>query len=309
MFEPNKKVLTKNEAGKRILHNMRNKWATQVNDIMTAKGIIWDPGKKKIDDYSLHNYHVLRIALGKLTRQEQNFFNVLTQAPFYAVHCTDSFDVVNKGSDLTLYSRKNLISKGIRFNEDNTQPVDISMLGNDGYVFFSLEIGLPLLKTSSRFGSIFYKIAYSHSVFRNSSMVLTDQVALVIPRCHIPELSREAVRILETREFNRHAIIFNGKMFSVLGLAYSIILANRSLPPADQQVILSARNVIQLSNIVNSFYRPEIRVPKMVSLKSDEYSINMDHYKPRVMSSGESDDGWSGMDSSGSGADYSDAED
>jgi len=309
MLAPDKKVFTKKTAGEKILRNTRNRWSSQTSESMMRNGILWQPGKKTIDDYSVHNYHALRIALGKLTIQEQIFFNTLTQAPFYAVHCTDSLDVVNKNSDLILYSRKKLISKGIRFNADNTQPIDISMLGNDGYVFFSLEVGSPLLKSSSRFGSIFYKIAYSHPVFRNSSMVLTDQVALVIPRCHIPELSREAVRILEVRQLDRRAIIFNGKMLSVLGLAYSIILTNRSLPVADQKIVLSARTHTELSNVVNSFYRPEIRVPKMVGIKSDEYSINMDHYKPRVMSSSESDEDFDEIEYIGSGSDYSDGED
>jgi len=309
MLAPDKKVFTKKTAGEKILRNTRNRWSSQTSESMMRNGILWQPDKKTIDDYSVHNYHALRIALGKLTIQEQIFFNTLTQAPFYAVHCTDSLDVVNKNSDLILYSRKKLISKGIRFNADNTQPIDISMLGNDGYVFFSLEVGSPLLKSSSRFGSIFYKIAYSHPVFRNSSMVLTDQVALVIPRCHIPELSREAVRILEVRQLDRLAIIFNGKMLSVLGLAYSIILTNRSLPVADQKIVLSARTHTELSNVVNSFYRPEIRVPKMVGIKSDEYSINMDHYKPRVMSSSESDEDFDEIEYIGSGSDYSDGED
>ncbi|WP_112197947.1 hypothetical protein [Rahnella sp. NRRL B-41462] len=309
MLAPDKKVFTKKTAGEKILRNTRNRWSSQTSESMMRNGILWQPGKKTIDDYSVHNYHALRIALGKLTIQEQIFFNTLTQAPFYAVHCTDSLDVVNKNSDLILYSRKKLISKGIRFNADNTQPIDISMLGNDGYVFFSLEVGSPLLKSSSRFGSIFYKITYSHPVFRNSSMVLTDQVALVIPRCHIPELSREAVRILEVRQLDRLAIIFNGKMLSVLGLAYSIILTNRSLPVADQKIVLSARTHTELSNVVNSFYRPEIRVPKMVGIKSDEYSINMDHYKPRVMSSSESDEDFDEIEYIGSGSDYSDGED
>jgi len=309
MLAPDKKVFTKKTAGEKILRNTRNRWSSQTSESMMRNGILWQPGKKTIDDYSVHNYHALRIALGKLTIQEQSFFNTLSQAPFYAVHCTDSLDVVNKNNDLILYSRKKLISKGIRFNADNTQPIDISMLGNDGYVFFSLEVGSPLLKSSSRFGSIFYKITYSHPVFRNSSMVLTDQVALVIPRCHIPELSREAVRILEVRQLDRLAIIFNGKMLSVLGLAYSIILTNRSLPVADQKIVLSARTHTELSNVVNSFYRPEIRVPKMVGIKSDEYSINMDHYKPRVMSSSESDEDFDEIEYIGSGSDYSDGED
>lgn len=311
MLAPDKKFLTKKTAGEKILHNTRNRWSSQTSESMMRNGILWQPGKKTIDDYSVHNYHALRIALGKLTIQEQSFFNTLSQAPFYAVHCTDSLDVVNKNNDLILYSRKKLISKGVRFNAGNTQPIDISMLGNDGYVFFSLEVGSPLLKSSSRFGSIFYKIAYSHPVFRNSSLVLTDQVALVMPRCHIPELSREAVNILEKRAFNRLSIIFNGKMLSILGLTYSIILDCRSLPPADQKIILSARNNAQLSNVVNSFFRPEIRVPKMVGIKSDEYAIHMEHYKPRMSSSSssDSDEGAYGSDFFGSGSDSSEAED
>ncbi|MFD3240131.1 hypothetical protein ACE2AK_13380 [Rahnella perminowiae] len=310
MLTPDNKILTQNAAGKKLVHNIRNRWSSQTSESMMRNGILWKSGNKTLDGYSLHNYHELRIALGKLTVQEQIFFNVLTQSSFYAVHCTNSPDVVNKAGDLILYSRKELTGKGIRFNTRNTQPIDISMLGNDGYVFFSLEVGLPLLKSSSRFGSIFYKIAYSHPVFRNSSLVLTDQVALVKPRCHIPALSREAIRLLEAREFNRLSIIFNGKMFSVLGLAYSIILTNRTLPPADQEIILSARSDAQLSNVVNSFYRPEIRVPKMVGIQSEQYTINNEYYKPQVRSlssSGIDED--SDLDYLSSGSDDSGAED
>lgn len=132
-----------------------------------------------------------------------------------------------------------------------------------------------------------------------------------MPGCHIPGLSLEAIKILRNRAFSRLSIIFNGKMLSILGLTYSIILDNRSLPPADQKIILSARNNVQLSNVVNSFFRPEIRVPKMVGIKSDEYTIHKENYNLGMSSSSssDSDEGAYGRDFFSSSSDSSDSED
>jgi hypothetical protein len=49
----------------------------------------------------------------------------------------------------------------------------------------------------------------------------------------------------------------------------------------------------------------------MVGIKSDDYSIHMEHYKPRIISfsASESDDDSDGIDFMGSGSDSSEAED
>lgn len=284
MRNSSNKPIGNKQAGKNLLHNTRNRWASQANDRMFRTGTLWSCDVNKINgterfrdlnENSLRNYHALRIALGKLSPQEQNFFNILSNAPFYVVHCSASPEVVNKEKNLILYSRKTLLEKSIGFDLENTMEEDIEIIGNDNYVFFSLEVGTVLMKPSSRFGKVFYKFPYSHPVCRNSSLVLVDQAAKYLPGCHIPELSNEARKILEGRHLRRLSIIFNGKMMSLLGLIYSIILTNRILPEADQEIVLSSRTDAQLSNVVNTFFRPEIRIPKMVGIKNTEYLIHI----------------------------------
>lgn len=267
----------KKSIGERILFKTRNRWATRASERMVQRGILWKESGQSVDYYTIQNYHQLRTRLGSLTGDEELFLGVFKNAPFYAVHCTDSRSVLNKKEELIIYSRKKLIEKNIFFNADNTQPIDLSLLSNDDYVFFSLEVGKQLKKNSSRFGSIFFKIPYSHPVFRNSSMVLTDQVTLCKSTCRIPGLSQKACELLSAREFDGLKIFFNGKMMSLLGLAYSIIVDNRSLPVADQKIVLSARTPTELSNVVNSFFRPEIRVPHMVGIHSGDFCKHMEH--------------------------------
>ncbi|MDR5781870.1 hypothetical protein QCE63_20940 [Caballeronia sp. LZ065] len=217
---------------------------------------------KNVDDVIASN--------GALDAQEESFADNFLGMPFYATHATQS-RVLSPGGDLVLYSRKRLREKAIAFSEKNSTSLDVNGLGNDDYVFFSLEVGEQPSKDWSRFGSRMYKVKYDHPAFAHSSMSLVDQLELEAPLPGALNLSDQANDILYGRCFDRPDVMFHGRERSIVGLLHSIIHAARELPPADRQIILNARSETEINNIINYIFRPEIRVPGMIAVCQDDF--------------------------------------
>lgn len=150
---------------------------------------------------------------------------------------------------------------------------DNKALGHDDYVFFSLEVGEEPKKTKSRFGSNFYKIDYNHLALKYSSMVLVDQYLQEAPKdCRISNLSEKGKKILdENRRHFSEDIMYQGQDLSIISLGCAIIKKARLLPKEDQNLILNSKTDDEINNIINGFYRPEIRVPGMVGIKRNNF--------------------------------------
>ncbi|MDR5759979.1 hypothetical protein [Caballeronia sp. LZ035] len=217
---------------------------------------------KNVDDIIASN--------GVLDGQEESFAENFFGMPFYATHATHA-RVLSPGGDLVLYSRKRLMEKEIAFLDDNSTDMDVNGLGNDDYVFFSLEVGEKPAKDWSRFGNRMYRVKYDHPAFAYASMSLLDQLELEPPSPEALNLSEEASDILFGRSFERPDVMFHGRDRSIVGLLHSIIHAARKLPPEDRQIILNARAEPDIDKIINYVFRPEIRVPGMIAVCQDDF--------------------------------------
>ncbi len=220
--------------------------------------------KKQADD----NFTSSTLALNL---KERRFFQRFLKQDFYLTHATNA-NLLSASGDLNIYSRKRLMEKRVLFPADNSSDMDVRGLGNDDYVFFSLEVGVPLSKTDSRFGTTLHKINFSQENFRHASLCLFDQLELTVPQPKIDKLSNEGKSILSKRpEPERLSIFFNGRDESLKGLAYNIIKLARMLPEQDQDVLLSADQPAQMNKLINYLFRPEVRVPRMVGIKSGDF--------------------------------------
>lgn len=219
---------------------------------------------------SIKNMDDVIASNGALDDQEESFADNFLAMPFYATHATQS-KVLSPGGDLVLYSRKRLMEKAIAFSEENSTSLDVNGLGNDDYVFFSLEVGEQSSKDWSRFGNRMYRVKYDHPAFAYSSMSLVDQLELEPPLPGALNLSDQANDLLYGRRFNRPDVMFHGQERSIVGLLHSIIHAARGLPPADRQSILNARSETGINRIINYIFRPEIRVPGMIAVCQDDF--------------------------------------
>lgn len=278
--------------GEKLLRITRNRWSNKASEYMLSRGSLWYSNESYLaqkmvhalrvsagvrfssaSHLSLSNYHFLREMLHPLSSREKVFLSYFMATPFYALHATNNNRVINDKGDLVLYSRKQLMAKEIPFPSENSHPLDVHGLANTDYVFFSLEAGCSLKKNRSRFGKTFFKINYQHSQFSNSSMVLLDQLTLETPSCKINDLSDYCKSMLADREIPRTDIFFQGRQFSLQGLAHYIIATIRLLPDEDQNILFGMVSTNQMNNLINSFFRPEIRVPRMAAFKKGQFTV------------------------------------
>ncbi|PHM45174.1 type III secretion system effector and immunogenic protein OspC2 [Xenorhabdus mauleonii] len=266
-------------AGTTFRDRYRHLVATKTNDKMINTGKFWRRKRNlSLPTLSKTNLDELKARLNPLTIEERDFYRRLLGADFYAVHATNSQDVMNRQADLVLFSRKKLIAKNIPFPEENTNRHDIDMIASDDNVFFSLEIGLkpsknPIDGKGSRFGNTLYKIPFTNSIFDFSSMALLDLLTLETPSCQIGGLSREGLRTLSMRFYlyKRHSLCFYSRKDILNGLALSIIEVARELNAEDQKVILSASSDDEFNDILRGLFRVEIKVPNMVGVVFGQY--------------------------------------
>lgn len=202
------------------------------------------------------------LAFPALTHEEKEFLHKFLAVSFFATHATR----VNSplGSTLELFSRQKLITRNKSFNTSNSPPEDIALLGNDDFVFFSLEVGAAPKKTDSRFGDVCYRVNFRHSIFVDYSWLsLVEMRFAQTPEvCRHLMLPPEDLKILSRRKlFPSTNIVFFGKDM-IIGIALSILKDARLLSKDGQRRILSMLSEDDLNKIVNGFYRPEIKVPR-----------------------------------------------
>lgn len=290
-----------NQAAITIARNMRAHIAKKAEKQMLNQGAMWkkcqkaliDAGKLKPgEDLSLAkvssiNMSTLRQKMGKLTEKEAEFFVRFTQQKFFATHFTDAEldnDASQGGRILAMFSREKLDLAKIEFNRFNTVLDDMAVKADNNVVFFSMECGERPKKLYSRFGKNLYRVSLDSPAFMQVSWsslhdLLMGEAKVKHVKRHIPGLSAAdakainklvgmGVRNLASEE--GYSDIFAGKDM-VPGAALSIILQLRklqanlpsksgALPPLIERLLASSTED-EFNGLLNTFFRPEIRVP------------------------------------------------
>ncbi|PHM44766.1 RHS repeat-associated core domain-containing protein [Xenorhabdus mauleonii] len=226
----------------------------------------------------------LKNKLGAFNEDELGFVRNFYSKEFYIVHASDYNLIDRAKKSLTLLSRVSLQERKIPFDEANSKD-DATFLGNDKYVFFSLEVGREPKKKRSNFGNHFYRIRYSANKYSlvYSSMVLYDQLykckhlnmlehsVRIIDRIGISSDSVEQIELSILRRTNGGSA-FSGYFNSINGLLYSLLIDIRELKnEQDKKKLLSASTDEEFNNIINGFYRPEVRIPIVAGFFQWEY--------------------------------------
>ncbi|PHM60974.1 hypothetical protein [Xenorhabdus ishibashii] len=283
--EKEKLELRQRKAWDKYRECVRSRWNTSAINRMMENGSRWRLFfPQNLHAGMQHNIENLRhqIQMQPLSDKEQQFADVFMKKDFFIVHASDVNLINNNERNLLIYSRHRLQEKGIKFPTHHSSVQDILGLGNDDYVFFSLEVGYTLKKPLSIFGANFYRIPYrrENMALRHSSMTLIDQIKLKAPDSRMLEkISQQARTYLKTRGFVRENVHFCGIDNCLEGLLYSIILETRNLGrlsmEKDVNLILSARTDDEMNRVINGLFRPEVRVPRMVGIPNDAYQAIM----------------------------------
>ncbi|WP_198359342.1 hypothetical protein [Burkholderia ubonensis] len=255
------------QASRTITAAIRKYIAEKSYSHMTENGDIWasnrSGGSKYIESISMGNISDLSKDLAPLSDDEIKFLNVFLNQKFYATHTTLA-PVKNESGVLSLYSREKLIERGIIFNENNSPPEDIKILGNDDFVFFSLEVGDTPKKPSSRFGGVTYRVNFDEAVFRDTSWLsLVEMRFAKTPNVdrHIPYLNQSEQSSLSKRELTPFETVFAGRDMK-RGIGLSIISDARKLSPESRKKILESTTEGKINSLINGLYRPEIKVAR-----------------------------------------------
>lgn len=207
------------------------------------------------------------------SKEQSKFINRFMKNDLYLVHATDR-NLENAKGDINLYSRKQLQDKRVGFAEANTTSKDLEWMATDDFVFFSIEVGRKPKKPSSRFGDRTYRIPASHPAFKFASLGLVDPLVKKFPTPKVPGLSEGGMRELQQKRAFPGPT--NGFFFGMERLKFGIagaIAASAGVltNPDDKALILGARTSEELDAAMNSLYRPEVRVPRMVAIKQGDY--------------------------------------
>lgn len=212
----------------------------------------------------------------ELTSQEQQFVSGFKEELFNIVHFSGK-DLRDDDGALTLLSRKQLQRKKINFQLSNTPQLDIDSFATDDFVFFSLETGTSEQKERSRFGEHRYRAPLGSLGARNdySHIELMD-LATADQR---PGTSKPAWVARQDKDlFNRSAesntilsSVFVGRDM-IEGLALRVVgeLQQFSSDTKDNAFTLQASG--QVSEVMNSLFRPQIVVPHSLALSKSHLS-------------------------------------
>ncbi len=289
-----------NRTAARFTRGMRARAAEKVYAEMLQNGKIWklcsellvregkiNPNSHlSIAQLSSMNLSNLRRGLGKLTASESAFFDRFTRQKFFATHFTN----VNlersssRGSTLTMFSRKKLLEKKMTFDRGHTNDRDYFYKNDHGFVFFSLECGPQPTGLDSEYGKIAYRVPFdSPAIMQLSWGSLDDLIAVMEkePGNLLFELStseeesafrenccRSSVMRAFHDDIDAYNDIFTGKDL-IPGAALSIISQLRKLQhclpnqdsPSLSERLLARSTPEEINGLLNSMYRPEIRVP------------------------------------------------
>ncbi|MGV3345016.1 hypothetical protein ACGVWS_04455 [Enterobacteriaceae bacterium LUAb1] len=266
-------MMMKDKAASIIQHAYRNHVANKTRNDMVKKGICWQQDNKNLLNEVKSNINSLNAMKLTLNRDEQFFFERFMHTRFYATHATNA-GVVDENDRLVLYSYRKLKEQAILASNHKNTECDINNFGNDDYVYFSLEAGTKLQKPSSRFGKAIYRIDFMHFNFCYADLLLVDQL-LTFPRKNLAKNFREifSETAMFTNSFNKFTIhFFNNKTSALQYIALNIIKLSRSLENNEiKNKLLAVTTDENINMIMNSIFRPEIRVPRMAIFENGQY--------------------------------------
>ncbi|UAN45227.1 hypothetical protein KGP17_23030 [Serratia sp. JSRIV001] len=250
-------------------------WADSISDFVKK----YQKDAERIKHYeqldfqmiSRYNFADSFMKTKQLSKGEKSFLDFFMRQDFYLVHAT-KIRIEDSHENICLKSRTRLLKDNVKYLSNSES--DIDSLKNEDYVFFSLEAGEPIWKSCSRFGNLYYKIKFNHESLKYASMTLLDQLLMEWVNVHIEGISSNGKQILQSgrQSLSIFDVMFHGRDASIYGLAYNIISASRLLSDEDRTLILTTSDTQQLNNIINSFFRPEIRVSGAVNISRGKYT-------------------------------------
>ncbi|EMD3084759.1 hypothetical protein VQY72_002140 [Salmonella enterica] len=242
------------------------------------------PRDKSLFEIAESNYYrTIGKVIYNLSPAERVFYDNALSLPFYCTHATSVRNVETHNpklikentAKLKLNSWYTLKQKGLGMRNKFIPQRNISsaVIGNDDFIFFSLEVGSSLKKCSSRFGRRMYRVPIeSNLAFRYSLITLNNllthknnPVKLSMPDV-IPDIRRLKFK------YNPIDIIAVGEIKKFV--ICSLIKTFRSLPMSQQDLLLSYRDDYHINILINSFFRPQICVPHRFYSRTGEYEVH-----------------------------------
>lgn len=242
------------------------------------------PRDKSLFEIAESNYYrTIGKVIYNLSPIERGFYDNALSLPFYCTHATSVRNVETRNpklikkntAKLKLNSWYTLKRKGLGMRNRFISQRNISsaVIGNDDFIFFSLEVGPSLKKNSSRFGRRMYRVPIDNNlIFRYSFITLNNLLTHknAPDKLSIPEIIPDVRRL--KFKYNPIDIIAVGEVKKFV--ICSLINIFRSLPLGHQNLLLSYRDDFHINILVNSFFRPQICVPHRYYSRAEEYEVH-----------------------------------
>ena len=248
---------------------------------MVNQGEAWEDLRSRGEPFSAvktlsgENLMNLRQNL-ELSPAESQFVQGFQDELFDIVHFSNK-DFRDSEGSLTLLSSKQLTKNKISFNRNNTNLLDLDSFATNDFVFFSLEAGVTGRKEKSRFGehrfrapmgSLKERHPYTHVELMDLAQV-DQRPGTDKPGWVAREDKDTFFRFAESNTIL--SSVFVGKDM-IEGMALRIVgeLQNFGSDTKDSAFALQASG--QVSEVMNSLFRPQIVVPHSLTLSKTHLS-------------------------------------
>ncbi len=236
-------------------------------DYMLEKGSVWKENRiVSIDQLSSTNLSRIKQELGELSQEQSLFLDRILTSEFFVTHATDCVD--ERDGTISIFSRKYLKEHDLLVKDQNTAYGDIFLLASDDFVHFNLECGSTPKKLESRFGSQIIRSNFSQAVFANSAwMSLSDMgYKRYLTNNRFSEyISLQSFQNIEKLRSGTTVSVFKGGDI-LPGLGYSLLRDMKKCLTAEEcHKIYQIKDADILDICINTFYRPEVRVPRQFS--------------------------------------------
>jgi RHS repeat-associated protein len=212
-----------------------------------------------------------------LENADKFFLGPFNAKPFHIVHFSNQ-DLRQEDNVVELFSRKQLLNRGLAFSTENTHVDDLEVVATDDFVFFSLEASQKPAKRSSRFGDKRYRTPLS--ALQDSGQLETSMLQTLdilqpgmrpkeAPPWVVDKFDYKvdfAMRDGADENAQRLRAMFVGEdMIRGMGINVMIDVLTYAETPAD-----TLRD-IPAEKLINSLYRPQVLVPNTVKLQPHQY--------------------------------------
>ncbi|WP_017456674.1 RHS repeat protein [Kosakonia sacchari] len=217
---------------------------------------------------------------------ESVFLKKFDEAPFNITHHSDK-DFSSPEGSVHFLSRHQLEQRGIAFNTENTEALDISMLATTHFAFFSLGLKSERQKGKSRFGNVGYHIDFeAMKDHKDFSLLQTHDILNALDRSPISDRKKALFATEDDLiEFNfglqrnfdadegeaTVGSIYYGKDMSE-GLKLSVVNDFKRLGEGTREK-LKDEATADINSVVQTFYRPQLLVPGGIKINKQHYTI------------------------------------